>query len=69
MSRLVRQQLVKSQSEGKQRFLKHAGAIKGGPPDLSSPQGVLPLMTAIMGMDFLVREATNEQSPDLSVGI
>jgi len=40
VSRLVRQQLETAKSgEGKQRFLKHAGAIKGGPPNLSSRKG------------------------------
>ena len=39
MGRLIREQLeaVKANS-GKQRFLRHLGAIKG-PPDLSSRKG------------------------------
>jgi hypothetical protein len=40
MSQLVREQLERAkESEGKQRFFKHVGAIKGGPPDLSSRKG------------------------------
>lgn len=40
MGRLVREQLESARSShGKQRFLRHLGAIKGGPPDLSSRKG------------------------------
>ncbi len=39
MGRLVREQIEKARSEGgKQRFLRHVGALSG-PPDLSSRQG------------------------------
>jgi hypothetical protein len=40
VGRLVREQLESSKAQGgKQRFMRHAGAIKGGPPDLSSRKG------------------------------
>jgi hypothetical protein len=40
MGRLIREQLESAKSNrGKQRFLRYAGAIKGGPPDVSSRKG------------------------------
>ncbi len=40
MGRLVREQLESAKSNaGKQRFMRHAGAIKGGPSDVSSRKG------------------------------
>jgi len=40
MGRLIRQQLEAAKaSGGKQRFLRHAGVFRGGPPDLSSRKG------------------------------
>jgi hypothetical protein len=40
MGRLVREQLESAKSNGgKQRFLRHAGVIRGGPSDLSSRKG------------------------------
>jgi len=40
VGRLVRQQLETARSQGgTQRFLRHAGEITGGPPDLSSRKG------------------------------
>lgn len=40
MGRLVREQLESAKSNGgKQRFMRHLGAIKGGPPDVSSRKG------------------------------
>ena len=40
VGRLVREQLESAKSNrGKQRFLRHLGAIKGGPPDVSSRKG------------------------------
>jgi len=40
VGRLIRQQLEGAKSNGgKQRFLRHAGAIKGGTSDLSSRKG------------------------------
>jgi len=40
VGRLIREQLESAKENGgKQRFLRHAGAIKGGPPDLSSRKG------------------------------
>src|SRR5579863_8135339 len=40
MGRLVREQLeIAKSSRGNQRFLRHAGAITGGPPDVSSRKG------------------------------
>ncbi|MGO8794197.1 MAG: ribbon-helix-helix domain-containing protein [Candidatus Sulfotelmatobacter sp.] len=40
MGRLVREQLESAKSNGgKQRFMRHAGAITGGPPDVSSRKG------------------------------
>jgi hypothetical protein len=40
MGRFVREQLESVKANGgKQRFLRHVGAIKGGPPDLSSRKG------------------------------
>ena len=40
VGRLVREQLEMAKSKkGQQRFLRHAGAIKGGPHDLSSRKG------------------------------
>jgi len=43
LGRLVRQQLETARSQGgQQRFLRHAGAITGGPPDVSSRKGFSP---------------------------
>jgi len=40
VGRIIREQLESVKSEkGKQRFLRHAGAITGGPPDVSSRKG------------------------------
>ena len=40
VGRLVREQLESARSKrGQQHFMRHAGAIKGGPPDLSSRKG------------------------------
>jgi predicted DNA-binding protein len=40
MGQLVREQLESAKSNaGKQRFMRHAGAIRGGPPDVSSRKG------------------------------
>ena len=40
VGRLIRQQLETARSEGgAQRFLRHAGAIAGGPPNVSSRKG------------------------------
>jgi predicted transcriptional regulator len=40
MGRIIREQLENVKAEkGKQRFLRHAGAITGGPPDVSSRRG------------------------------
>jgi predicted DNA-binding protein len=39
MGRLVREQIEKARSNGAQRFMRHAGAIKGGPADVSSRKG------------------------------
>lgn len=40
VGRLIREQLETARAEGgKQRFLRHAGAISGGPPDVSSRKG------------------------------
>ena len=40
VGRLIRQQLESAKSSGgKQRFLRHAGAIHGGPADVSSRKG------------------------------
>jgi ribbon-helix-helix protein len=40
VGRLIRQQLEAAKSSGgKQRFLRHAGAIRGGPADVSSRKG------------------------------
>ena len=40
VGKLVREQLeIARAKSGKQRFLRHAGAIMGGPPDLSSRKG------------------------------
>ena len=40
MGKLVREQLETAKANsGKQRFLRPLGAIKGGPPDLSSRKG------------------------------
>jgi hypothetical protein len=40
MGRLVREQLETAKANGgKQRFIRHLGAIRGGPPDLSSRKG------------------------------
>ena len=40
VGKLVRQQLENARSQGgTQRFLRHAGAIRGGPVDVSSRQG------------------------------
>jgi len=39
VGRLIRQRLEEERRSGKQRFMKHAGAIKGGPIDVSSRKG------------------------------
>jgi predicted DNA binding CopG/RHH family protein len=40
MGRFVREQLETAKSNtGKWRFIRHLGAIKGGPPDVSSRKG------------------------------
>ena len=41
VGRLIREQLetAKGKQQVKQRFMRHAGTIKGGPPDLSSRKG------------------------------
>lgn len=39
MGRLVREQIESAKSQGGKRFLRHAGAIKGGPKDVSSRKG------------------------------
>jgi len=40
VGRIIRQQLEAAKSSGgKQRFLRHAGAISGGPADVSSRKG------------------------------
>ncbi|HEU0050249.1 MAG TPA: ribbon-helix-helix domain-containing protein [Nitrososphaera sp.] len=39
VGRLIRQQLESAKTGGKQRFLRHAGAIRGGPSDVSSRKG------------------------------
>ena len=40
VGRLIREQLETAKAEdGKQRFLRHAGAITGGPRDVSSRKG------------------------------
>jgi hypothetical protein len=40
MGRLVREQLESAKANGgKQKFMRHLGAIRGGPPDLSSRKG------------------------------
>ena len=40
VGRLIREQLETAKAKGgKQRFLRHAGAIAGGPPDISSRKG------------------------------
>jgi predicted DNA-binding protein len=40
LGRLIREQLESAkEQQGKQRFMRHAGAMKGGPPDLSSRLG------------------------------
>jgi len=40
VGRLIREQLESAKAQGgKQRFMRHAGAIKGGPRDLSSRKG------------------------------
>ena len=40
VGRLIREQLETAKSKGgKQGFLRHAGAIAGGPPDVSSRKG------------------------------
>jgi len=40
VGRLIRQQLESARSQGgKQRFMRHAGAIKGGAGDVSSRKG------------------------------
>jgi predicted DNA-binding protein len=41
--RLVREQLEKARASGEQRkFMRHAGSIKGLPPDLSQRKGFSP---------------------------
>jgi predicted DNA-binding protein len=39
MGRLVREQIENARSNGEKRYLRHAGVIKGGPPDVSSRKG------------------------------
>jgi hypothetical protein len=40
VGRLIREQLESAKAQGgTQRFMRHAGAIKGGPSDLSSRKG------------------------------
>jgi hypothetical protein len=40
MGKLVREQLESARENGgKQKFMRHLGAIRGGPPDLSSRKG------------------------------
>jgi predicted DNA-binding protein len=40
VGRLIRQQLEKAKSAKADRpFMRHAGAIRGGPPDVSSRKG------------------------------
>lgn len=39
VGRLVREQLESAKSGGKPRFMRHAGAIKGGPADVSARKG------------------------------
>ncbi|MBV9339344.1 MAG: ribbon-helix-helix domain-containing protein [Acidobacteria bacterium] len=40
VGRLIREQLENAKAKGgKQRFMRHAGAIVGGPPDVSSRRG------------------------------
>jgi len=39
MGRLVRDQIEAAKSSRGKRFLRHAGAIKGGPADISSRKG------------------------------
>jgi len=40
VGRIIREQLETAKAkDGKQRFLRHAGAIRGGPPDVSSRKG------------------------------
>jgi hypothetical protein len=39
VGRLIRQQLETAKAAQKQRFLRHAGAIRGGPPDVSARKG------------------------------
>ena len=40
VGRLIREQLESAKAEGgKQRFMRHVGVFKGGPPDLSSRKG------------------------------
>ena len=40
VGRLIREQLEAAKAEGgRQPFLRHAGAITGGPPDVSSRKG------------------------------
>lgn len=40
VGRLIREQLESAKTQGgKQRFLRHAGAIAGGPPNVSSRKG------------------------------
>jgi hypothetical protein len=39
VGRIIRQHLEHAKTGGKQRFLRHAGAIRGGPSDVSSRKG------------------------------
>jgi len=39
MGQLVREQIEAAKSNQGKLFLRHAGAIKGGPPDVSSRKG------------------------------
>lgn len=39
VGRMIRHQLEQVKTGGKQRFMRHAGAISGGPTDVSSRKG------------------------------
>ena len=55
VGRLIREQLETTKSKGgKQCFLRHAGAIAGGPPDVSFSQRIFPLMKGIADTGFIV---------------
>jgi len=53
LGRIIRQQLESANSTGKQRFLRHAGAIIGS-SDLSSGKRIRPAMTDIADAGFVV---------------